>query len=331
MFFQKKTLVLLLTILTTLLLAACGSNTNNTQSNSGGEATPAPSAAPSASPAAERKLTDGLGNEVTVPANPQRIIASYLEDYLVALGVKPVAQWKVSNGIQDYLQDSLKDIPTIPYDLPFEDVTKFEPDLLIVGSSATVEGQKYGQYSKIAPTYVLGDSVVNDWRKALLKMGEVLDKGDEAQKVLDDYEKKAADAKSSIQAKLPGQSVAAIWLVKNKFFIVSDKQSSGSLLYGDLGFQSPAIVKEISAKGTGNWNSISLEKLAELDADHLILINSDKGTGAKALEEPIWKSVKAVKNGNVYEYPRTSSWLYYGPIASSQMIDDVMKDIVNKQ
>jgi hypothetical protein len=27
-----------------------------------------------------------------VPANPKRIIASYLEDHLVALGVKPVAQ-----------------------------------------------------------------------------------------------------------------------------------------------------------------------------------------------------------------------------------------------
>ncbi len=27
-----------------------------------------------------------MGNEVTVPENPQRVIGSYLEDYLVALG-----------------------------------------------------------------------------------------------------------------------------------------------------------------------------------------------------------------------------------------------------
>ncbi|MCM3750006.1 ABC transporter substrate-binding protein [Paenibacillus pasadenensis] len=329
MFFRnKRSVLLLISLLSTLLLSACGSNTNNTPS--GGETSPAPSAAPTASPASERTLTDSLGNEVTIPANPQRIIASYLEDYLVALGVTPVAQWTVKNGKQEYLQDSLKDIPTIPYDLPFEDVTKFEPDLLIIGSNATVEGEKYGQYSKIAPTYVLGDAVVNDWRKALLQIGEVLDKQAEAQKVLDDYEKKAADAKADIQAKLPGQSVAAVWLVKNSFYVVSDKQSSGALLYGNLGFTAPAIVKEISATGTGNWNSISLEKLAQLDADHLILVNSDKDSGAKALEDPIWKSVKAVKNGNVYEYPRTSSWLYYGPIASSKMIDDVMNDIVNK-
>ena len=60
-------------------------------------------------------LTDGMGHEVTVPANPQRIIASYLEDPLVALGFTPVAQWTVGEGsIQHYLQDYLQDVPTIP-------------------------------------------------------------------------------------------------------------------------------------------------------------------------------------------------------------------------
>nr|WP_051318286.1 iron-hydroxamate ABC transporter substrate-binding protein [Cohnella thermotolerans] len=319
-------------MLMSLWLAACGNNNNKAEpSTSGSTASqPASASASASAPATERKLTDGLGHEVTIPANPQRIIASYLEDYLVALGVKPVAQWTVANGIQDYLQGTLKGIPTIPYDLPFEAVMSFQPDLLIIGPNSTVEGGKYEQYAKIAPTFVLGDDTVNDWRKALLKIGEVLNKSDEAQKVLDAYEQKAADAKAKIQAALPNQSVAAIWLVQNSFFVVSDKQSSGDVLYNDLGFKVPAVVKEISAKGTGNWNPISLEKLADLDADHLILINSDKGTGSAALNDPIWKTIKAVKNGHVYEYPSSSSWLYYGPVASSQMIDNVLNDIVKK-
>ena len=37
----------------------------------------------------ERILTDAMGHEVTIPANPERIIASYLEDNLVALGITP--------------------------------------------------------------------------------------------------------------------------------------------------------------------------------------------------------------------------------------------------
>ncbi|WP_232312934.1 ABC transporter substrate-binding protein [Paenibacillus sp. P22] len=310
-----------------MLLAACGSGNHSNTAAGNDASTPPASTAPAASPA-QTKMTDGLGHEVEVPADPQRIIASYLEDYLVALGVKPVAQWSVANGTQEYLQDSLKDLPTIPYDLPLEAVTSFDPDLLIIGSNSAVEGGKYDQYAKIAPTFVLGDEVNNDWRKALLKIGEVLHKSDEAQKVLDDYEKKAADAKAKLEAAIPGKSVAAVWLVQGKFYVVSDKLSSGAVLYKDLGLKAPEVVKEISASGAGNWNAISLEKLADLDADYLILVNSDKDSGSAALNDALWKSVPAVKNGNVFEYPKSSSWLYYGPVASSQMVDNLLKDIV---
>lgn len=302
-----------------VLLAACGGNNsmNNNQGKSGND-----------TPAEELVLTDATGHEVKIPANPQRIIASYLEDYLVALDVKPVAQWSVSNGIQDYLQGTLEGIPTIPYDLPFEVVASFEPDFILVGDVATVEGGKYDQYSKIAPTYVLGDDVIKDWRKTLLKIGEILQKEDRAQQLLDEYEKKAAEAQVQIQDAIGDESVAAIWLVAKQFYIVSDNLSSGSVLYQDMGLPAPDTVKKISASGTGNWNAISLEELASMDVDHLFLINSDIGEGASIIDEPIWQGIPAVKNGHVYEFPSTSSWLYGGLIANSQIIDDVVSSVV---
>ncbi|WP_338068743.1 iron-hydroxamate ABC transporter substrate-binding protein [Paenibacillus nanensis] len=310
-------------MLLALLLTACGSNNNGNQgaaseSPAAETATPAPSEEP-----AERKLTDGLGHEVTIPAEPKRIIASYLEDYLVALDTIPVAQWSVANGKQEYLSDKLGDTPTIAYDLPFEAVLGFEPDLLIIGGASGVEGDKYNQYSEIAPTFVLGDEVNNDWRQALLKIGEVLGKSEQAQQILDDYETKASEAKATLQAKAGGESAAAIWLVSGSFYVVSDSVSSGAVLYKDLGLAIPETVKEISAAAEANWNAISLEKLAQLDADHIFLINSD-GSGAEALKDPVWSSIPAVKNGNVYEFGREKSWLYTGPIANSQMIDDVL-------
>lgn len=324
---KKSVFILLSLMVLSLWLAACGADQtgNGASNNAGGsEVTEEPAATDATE---ERKLTDALGNEVIIPANPQRIIATYLEDYLVALGVKPVAQWSVPNGKQEYLQEQLADIPTIAHDLPFEAVTSFSPDLLIIQSNSMVEGDKYSQYSKIAPTYTLGDELSADWRKALLKIGEVLGKSDEAGKVLDTYEQKAKEAKEKLQATAAGESVAAIWLVNKNFYVVSDKLSSGAVLYQDLGLEAPAVVKEIAAAGTGNWNAISLEKLAELDADHLILVNSDKDAGSEALKDPLWQSIPAVKNGNVYEFPRTSSWLYYGPIASTRIIDDVLASI----
>src|SRR5699024_7499756 len=278
----------------------------------------------------EQVLTDAMGNEVTIPANPDRVIASYLEDYLLALGITPVAQWAIHDGasIQDYLQEDLKDVPTIPYDLPFEVVTSFSPDLLIMSSADMVEGGKYEQYSKIAPTYVLDLENNSDWREKLLKIGEVFDKKDEAEKVLVTYDEKATESKQLLKDSMENQSVAAIWLVNNTFFIVSDKVSSGVVLYDDLGLEKPNVVKEISTTATDNWSEISLEKLAELDADHLFLVNSDKGNGAKMLEDPIWKDIPAVKKGQIYEYEADSAWLYSGPIANRQIIDDVMTSLI---
>ncbi|MEJ8777368.1 iron-hydroxamate ABC transporter substrate-binding protein [Pseudogracilibacillus sp. ICA-222130] len=278
----------------------------------------------------EHVLTDAMGNEVTIPANPDRVIASYLEDYLLALGITPVAQWAIHDGasIQDYLQEDLKDVPTIPYDLPFEVVTSFSPDLLIMSSADMVEGEKYEQYSKIAPTYVLDLENNSDWREKLLKIGEVFDKQDEAEKVLVTYDEKAKESKQLLKDSMGNQSVAAIWLVNNTFFIVSDKVSSGVVLYDDLGLEKPNVVEEISTTATDNWSEISLEKLAELDADHLFLVNSDKGNGAKMLEDPIWKDIPAVKKGQIYEYEADSAWLYSGPIANTQIIDDVMTSLI---
>lgn len=319
---RKSFFMLVSLICLTLLISACGSkaDSENTGSQSNTE---------NAANDAEKTMTDGLGNTVTVPADPKRIIGAYLEDHLITLGVTPVAQWSISNGasVQDYLQDSLKDIPTIAFDLPFEAVSSFEPDLLVIGSSGTVEGDKYSQYSKIAPTFVLGDEINGDWRQALKKVAEVLNRSDTAEQALNDYDTKAQEAKEKLQKASGEQSAAAIWVTAKAFFVVSEQLSSGAVLYQDLGFKVPDVVKEISATGTGNWNSISMEKLAELDADHIFLIRSNAGE-ENLLNDPIWKSIPAVKNGHVYEFDQTHSWLYSGAIANSKMIDDVLNSLV---
>ncbi|MFA1715138.1 ABC transporter substrate-binding protein [Peribacillus frigoritolerans] len=310
-----------------LSLAACGddeatesqSSANKTDQTSGQQ-----------EEAKTRTLTDAMGNKVVVPAKPKRVIATYLEDNLVTLGIKPVAQWSVKDGasVQGYLQDELDGIPTIPHDLPFEAVQKMEPDLIIMDSASLVEGGKYEQYNKIAPTYVIGTEVNNDWRDELKRVGEVFGKEEAAKKALDKYEAKAAKAKETLKKETDNPSVAAIWLVGGKFFVVSESLSSGAVMYEDLGLKVPDVVKEISASATGNWSAISLEKLVELDADHLFLINSDESTGSKALNESLWKSIPAVKSGNVHEFSADESWLYTGAIANEQIIDNVLKSLV---
>lgn len=330
---RNKKLMLAGVMTMSLALSACGSKDEKDGAASTAPTTAAATQAATATPAAtkapaERTLKDGLGHEVKIPAKPERIIASYLEDHLVALGIKPVAQWSVANGTLDYLKDSLAGVPPIAYDLPYEAVTSFNPDLIIIGGTEVVAGDKYAQYSKIAPTYALGDEINNNWRNALLKVGEVLDMKDKAQKVLDEYDIKAKDAKEKLQKAAGNKTAAAIWLVNKQFFVVSEKLSSGAVIYGDLGLGVPTVVKEISDGGAASWNAISMEKIATINADYIFLINSDKSSGSEALKDPVWSGIPAVKNGQVFEFERSSSWLYSGVIANSKIIDDVLKNVV---
>ncbi len=315
-----KSILFICLLLVFTVLAACGNNNSKEENNKENA---------ESKEATERTLTDAVDNEVKVPAEPKSIIGSYLEDDLIALGVTPVAQWSVQEGkgVQEYLQEYLKDIPTIDSTLPYEAVSSFAPDLVLMSSASAVEGAKYDQYAKIAPTYVVAKENNNDWRTRLQTIGEVVGKKEEAEKVLADYNEKAEEAKGKIQESIKDESAAAIWLVSNQLFIVGENVSSGAVLYGDLGLKVPEVVKEISATATGNWSAISLEKLAQLDADHLFLINSD-GEGAEVLNDSLWSNIPAVKSGNIYEYGPDTSWLYAGPIANTQIIDDVVESLV---
>ena len=308
-FTYKKSLTLALSMSTVFALAACGGNEDND-----------PSATDSTSDSGPRVMTDALGNEVEIPENPERILGSYLEDYLVTLGETPVAQWSVANGTQVYLEDQLEDVPTISSELPPEEVASFDPDLILVGEETQVESGLYEQYDQIAPTFVLGDEVTNDWRKALAKIGEILGKTEEADQALADYEALVDDTKEDIQAVIGEDKVAALWYVADTYYAVSPTQSSGATLFEDLELNPANVNANLPEDNVAQWNPVTLESLAELDADHLILVNSTESTIDDILNDPVWANVPAVTKNQVYDVSRESTWLYTGIQAHTQTV-----------
>lgn len=301
----KKIVLGTASLLALFTLAACGQSSESKDTNND-----------------VRTLTDAQDHQVKIPNKPKRIIASYLEDYLVALDEKPVAQWTVGEGkIQNYLQDNLNDIPTINYDMPYEDVLKFEPDLLLIGSNGSLEGGKYKEYSKIAPTYVVknGDNVT--WRDQLEDIGNVLNKEDKAKQVEEDYDQLVNQTKKDMKEQIDGKSAVVLWVTNNSAFMVAENRSSGQLLYKELGFEVPQLTKDISKKATADFSQVSLENLSQLDADYIFLVNSD--SNAAMFKDPLWSNIPAVKNNHLYEFDGESSWLYNGPIAYTKMVESI--------
>lgn len=310
-YIQKKYLLMLI-LIALFLLTAC-SNSNDKESNEADE--PDKSAE-----AIEIKVDSDMG-EVTVPANPEKILASYNEDTLIALGEKPVAKWAIGESVQDYLEQELADVDTIEWTLPLEAVLSIEPDLIILDHVLDNYEGSYDDYAAIAPTYVLSEEEVSDWQVRIQKIGKLIGKEDEAAEALADYEEKVNQAKEELKELLGDKSVAMMWVIGGKYFLFEKNRHSANMIYNELGVTVPGLVEELG-QGESAWNPISLEKLSEIDADHLIILGNKDDEGIEALDNSnVWNNTPVVQNNQVYFIEDESNWTNSGLVASEQTID----------
>ncbi|WP_337969981.1 iron-hydroxamate ABC transporter substrate-binding protein [Virgibacillus salexigens] len=317
---KSKTLsniILLVSFIGVLFLAACGSN-ESSENNEGNQEEK------ETSNNTEVIMQSEMG-EVTIPANPENIIAPYHEDALLALGVTPVAKWAIGNSIQQYLEEDLKDVPKIEWNLPIEQVLSQEPDLIILENAIQNYEGSYEEYSKIAPTYVMSEETTKDWRKQIEVFGEMLGMQDKADQVLNDYDQKVEDASKELSNTIGDESAAIIWVMGDKFYLFEHNRHSAGVLYNELGIKQPALIEELG-DATEEWNPISIEKLSELDADHVFLLAEEGQQGIETLKNSsVWQATKAAKNNHVYQINDPSNWTNKGLIASEKTIDDVLQ------
>lgn len=342
-----RTLTAAAVALTLLFVSACGGGSGTTSgSREAGTSAPSPgntgtgnaanggqgssSHAPEASKSAARTFKHEFG-EIQVPANPQRITALYMEDYLVALGIKPVTQTVIGSFFLKYLQPHIGTLPKLDTSaISFEAALGAQPDLILLAFPSYANGGKYEQFSKIAPTYVFGDDAPDKWRDALLTVGELTGKKAEAQKVLDDYAKKTADAKQKLKAALGDETVALLRVRSNKEVRLYGGPGgyAGNVLYTDLGLNVPEVVKKY-AWGENSMKVVSLEVIPELQVDHLFITYDEGGKelAQEIFDSNVWKALPAVKNGKTYEVS-LDHWMTFGPVAYNLKVDDVVKALV---
>jgi len=295
------------------VLSACGSNEAQTNSES-------------ENPTKEdtRVVEDGFG-EVTIPTNPQRVAAIYMEDYLTALDVKPVVQWyHPSWGKQDYLG---LDVPEFDVTGSMETLLQAKPDLIIVDGAA--DKAKYEEYSKIAPTYRLKEEILQDPREIVKTIADVLNIPEKANEIVDKYEERVTNLKAKLDESVGDETVAVVRLnVADKTLaLFGMKNRYTGYIYTEAGLTPHPLARDM----TEFQEVLSEEAIPELDADHIILFPSN-GTweteenqeAIKWLDSTLWKAVPAVKNGQVYIADRTY-WQSGAITANLRKYDDLEK------
>ncbi|MDF2714842.1 MAG: AraC family transcriptional regulator, partial [Paenibacillus sp.] len=95
-----------------------------------------------------------------LPGNEVRVVSPYLEDFVLALGIRPIVQWSHAKwGKQDYLG-----LHTPEFEITSADygmLTEYKPDLILLDG-----GLDRNRFEPYAPTYQLQD-IGKDWRSTL--------------------------------------------------------------------------------------------------------------------------------------------------------------------
>ncbi|WP_244444754.1 ABC transporter substrate-binding protein [Paenibacillus camerounensis] len=322
-------------LLAAALLSGCSQDSANEGADNAVSAAAAVSAQPSAEPAADPAavetaetaypltVTDELGHELTLEEAPQRIFAPYLEDSLVVLGVKPVAQWANNGQGQAYLQDKLAGVPLLDFNsgLPSPEVVmELQPDLIVLHNANYAENGVYEQYAKIAPVYVFKQAA-GDLDSSVTILGELIGKQEAAADGLAAYHQKVEAAKAELAPHMDGKKALIIRFNARGMFLMGSVYG-GFVLADQLGIAKSELV------AAENSLELSLELLPQIDADYIFLANDTANSGEtfynELTESSLWKSVPAVQAGHVYNVD-DRYWLGGGVVAYSNVIDDVLE------
>lgn len=318
------------------LLAACGGAPVAVQptsapaaaTNAPATAVPTPARQPTTAPAADaypRTITDGAGNQVTLPARPERIAVldplTSLEA-LLALGVAP-AQIGQRSFVADYLGDPLLQWPWLEAALAatgaqperinadetnLEAVAGAQPDL-IIGQSYWVDQQR-DLLSRVAPTLT---TPLADVRAAITLLGEALALEDEAARVIAEWDARlAAEVEGSVP---PGKSVAIIRTDGEGTFTVFNTAGYGPYdMLMRAGFTVPPALAAAPKSANGLGSEFSLERLDVLDAaDVIVVLGFSVAETDQLLVNPLFTRVPAVAAGRVVRVEQ-------GPVAQALAI-----------
>ena len=281
-----------------LTLAACGSSDEAKEA----EAEVVEQEQTASEEQATEMTINYLGTDYTFPNPVENIVAASLEamEDAAILGVKPVGVLEVAGEIPEYLRTELQGATLIgDKKAPnAEVILTLDPDA-IIGTSKWGE-ETMTPLNKIATTLPYSH-ISTDWKDNLLAFGELADKKEEAEKIIADYDAKAAEAKASLGDTAADKEVLVIRLRGGIMNVYPVGVYLNPVLYEDLGLQVPEVVTKAEAQA-----ELTLETLAEIDPDVIFLQfetseNKDAPTALDDLQEnPIFANLTAAKNGDVH-------------------------------
>lgn len=251
---------------------------------------------------------------VELPEKIERIVSVdfYTPAALVDLGVMPVGvvnsyftdtegigiPTQYSSAVAAGGADSIGEY----YELNLEAVAKADPDLIIATSDfLPMDDPLRAELKKVAPIITFEARDGESWRTRATDLAEILDKEDELQPLIDEYDARRDAIKEEYADILADQTVAVFVPVEDEWGTYADTHFATPILR-DLGarFREQAD-DEVNEAKFPNW--FSYENLDRLSNADVIFVQPGNEEAFAALDtNTIWLNLPAVQNDMVFDY-----------------------------
>ncbi|UFJ39454.1 iron-siderophore ABC transporter substrate-binding protein [Brevibacillus humidisoli] len=261
-----------------------------------------------------------------IQGTPQRVVTLYqgANDAAILLGVKPVGAVEsfVEQPWYKYIREQMDGVTNLGNETQpnLEEIHKLKPDL-IIGAKSRHENI-YEQLKAIAPTVIAEDK--DNWKTTLSLVAKAANKVAEEEAFLAEWNQKVAHFKEQMGEKLSTEvSIVDFRADHARIFYAG----FSGLVLEELGLSRPAQqqgedwgVKLTSQETIPQMDGDVIFDLTSVDRDDGRLENRKKWTS-----HPLWKNLRAVQNGRVYQVDTVIWNNAGGPIAAMKMVDDVYR------
>ncbi|MBB6217468.1 iron complex transport system substrate-binding protein [Anaerosolibacter carboniphilus] len=271
-----------------------------------------------------RVIEHAMG-QTEIAGEPKRIVILTNEgtEALLELGVKPVGavQSWTGNPWYKHIEKDMEGVQNLGEEsqVNIEAIAALEPDL-IIGNKMRHE-KIYDQLSQIAPT-VYSDTLRGEWKSNFAFYAKVLNKEEEGNDIIKKFDDRVASIAALAGDKLKTE-VSIVRFMPGKTRIYLGDTFSGTILK-QIGFARPE-----NQRSDEFTIEIGKERLKEADGQVMFYFTYEKGDGEGTarekewLEDPMFKTLNAVKNNKLYKVDDVSWNTAGGVKAANLMLDDI--------
>ncbi|GGD55588.1 AraC family transcriptional regulator [Paenibacillus nasutitermitis] len=201
-----------------------------------------------------------------------------------------------------------------------EEIRLAEPDF-IIGIDILVSPGEQDKLGEIAPSFFV-PWVKNDWRHHLRLIGQFLDKTAAAEIWLEKYERKALFVREQVNHVFKEDSLLLLRITGDQYNVMGNRSLS-TVFYDDL-----HVIPVGGIDLQRPDQQITLEQLAELDPDRLLIIVDEDMQSQLSwrtlMNAKLWNDLKAVRYSQVDCLP-SYPWIEYTAFTHELMLDEVLK------